>query len=381
MRILITPEWYPDDDRRSFGAFCREQAHAVARRHEVVVLAWRLDPELRAPFRIDERVEEGVRTFRLRFGHVPLPKADGALKLAGISVVLARLHRSGWTPDVIHAHEYPAGRPALLLSRVLGAPVVVSEHYSGFALGRVPERERVRARRVFERAATVCPVSHDLERRLREIAPSARFESVPNVVDDDVFRPRIDAPPAVPNGRRIRLVTVGALIERKGHRDLIEALPQMQRGREVTLDVVGYGPLQHELCELAHSLGVEDRVRFLGQQRKEEVAQALRDADIFVLPSLAENMPCALLEALACGLPAVASRVGGVPEVLDETRGVAVPPGSAAELAAGVETVASRLDRYDRARIAADARSSWGYGAIAERWTNVYTGALRAGRQ
>jgi glycosyltransferase involved in cell wall biosynthesis len=86
-------------------------------------------------------------------------------------------------------------------------------------------------------------------------------------------------------------------------------------------------------------------------------------------------MPCALLEALACGLPAVASRVGGVPEVLDERSGATVEPGSADALAAGVETVAERLHRYDRAATAAATRSRYGYDAIGRRWSQVYAGA------
>jgi glycosyltransferase involved in cell wall biosynthesis len=119
-------------------------------------------------------------------------------------------------------------------------------------------------------------------------------------------------------------------------------------------------------------------VRFLGQRPKLEVANRMRAADVFVLPSLGENMPCALLEALACGVPAVASRVGGVPEVLDESSGVLVEPGSAAALAAGMETVATRLDRYDRAATAASARSRYGNDAIGRRWSGVYALAVGA---
>ncbi len=87
-------------------------------------------------------------------------------------------------------------------------------------------------------------------------------------------------------------------------------------------------------------------------------------------------MPCALLEALACGLPSVATRVGDVPEVLDEDAGVVVAEGSAQELAAGIAAVESRLDRYDRGRIAARARARYGNAAVSSRWTEVYSAAV-----
>jgi L-malate glycosyltransferase len=373
VRVLITPEWYPDAARPYFGVFCREQARATARSHDVVVLTWTYDRGLRAPFHIERVAENGFRTFRVRFRGSPIPKSPGAFKLAGIATVLLQLRRAGWRPDVIHAHEYVAGRVALLIGRVLRRPVVVSEHYGGFARGVVPPDDRAAAREVFERAAVVCPVSSDLEGHLRAIAPAARFETVPNVVDDEVFHPAGDGRS---DDDALRLVAVGNLVDVKGHRYLLEAMPRLRANQKATLDVIGDGELRGELGALAVRLGLERQVRFLGQRPKPEVAERLRDADVFVLPSLGENMPCALLEALACGVPAVASRVGGVPEVLDESTGVLVEPGSADALAAGVETVAARLERYDRAATAARARSRYGNDAIGRRWSGVYALAV-----
>jgi L-malate glycosyltransferase len=377
VRVLITPEWYPDEDRPYFGVFCREQARAAGRRHDVIVLAWKYDRALRVPFRIDEQVEDDVRTIRVRFRGSRVPRLPGAFKLAGVAIVLLRLRRERWLPDVIHAHEYVAGSVALLLGRVLRRPVVVSEHYGGFARGVVSEHQRAWARDVFERAAVVCPVSLDLERHLRALAPTARFQTVPNVVDDEVFLPADDIP-VTRAGGPLRLVTVGNLVEVKGHRYLLEALSQLRQRRTVTLDVLGDGELRDDLGTLTRTLGLDGDVRFLGQRAKAEVAATLRAADVFVLPSLGENMPCALLEALSCGLPAVASRVGGVPEVLDESSGMTVEPGSAVALSTGLDTVASRLDRYDRRGTAAATRARYGYDAIGRRWSEVYARAVGA---
>jgi glycosyltransferase involved in cell wall biosynthesis len=375
MRILIAPEWYPWEDRPYHGVFCREQAQTVAGNHDVVVLTWRMFSDLGAPLRIEETDEDGLRTFRVRFRHSPLPKLDGAFKLAGCLGVMAKLRARGWSPDLIHAHEYEAGRTALLLSTLVRVPVVVTEHYSGFALGTVPASDLRRARNVFERAAVVCPVSRDLERHLREVAPRARFEPVPNSVDEQVFNR--DDGVGRRHGGPLQLVAVGSLVEIKGHRHLIEALPRIRSPRGVGLDIIGDGPLREELVQMSRSLGLKDRVRFLGPLTKPQVAAALRRADVFVLPSLWETQSCALIEALACGLPAVASNVGGVPEVLDESNGVAVAPGSADALAAGIETVAARLEAYDSVRISAATRSVYGYRPVARRWGRLYLDMLR----
>jgi glycosyltransferase involved in cell wall biosynthesis len=370
VRVLITPEWYPDAARPYFGVFCREQARAAARAHDVVVLTWKYDSTLRLPFRIERFVDEGVRTFRVRFRGTRVPKTPGAFKLAGIAAVLLELRRQGWKPDVVHAHEYVAGRVALLIGRVLRRSVVVSEHYSGFVEDNLNEHQKAMARDVFARADIVCPVSQDLERRLRVLTPEGRFETVANVIDESVFHP-----PAGPKHRRddVSLVTVGQLIERKGHAQLVEALSVLESCPSATLTVVGEGPCGNELRSLTASLDLETRVRFLGGQPKHRIADILRGSDVFVLPSLSENLPCALLEALACGLPVVASRVGGVPEIIDDGLGVTVEPGSTHALAAGIDTVVSRLDRYDQTHIAATARSKYGYHAVAEQWSGVYS--------
>ena len=316
-----------------------------------------------------------MRTFRLGFRTTRVPKVGGASKLGGCLAVLAKLGRSGWTPDVIHAHEYQAGRTALLLGRLVRAPVVVSEHYSGFALGTLPPRERQRAggcssvpRLSARRVATSCRGSSRSHPQ-HDSSPS-RTRSTP--ISSGL---RTGEQPCGAT-RPLRLVTVGSLVEIKGHRYLLEALARSVPDRDLELDLVGAGLLRDQLSALARSLELEGRVRFHGSKTHRGVAAVLREAHVFVLPSLWENMPCALLEAMACGLPSVATRVGDVSEPVDEDAGVVVSPGSAEELAAGIAAVESRLDRYDRFGLAARTAATFGNAAICDRWTAVYTAAL-----
>jgi alpha-maltose-1-phosphate synthase len=221
------------------------------------------------------------------------------------------------------------------------------------------------------------PVSRELAGHVRAVAPGARLEPVPNVVDTDVFAPG----PARRPGGVPRLVTVGSLIERKGHRHLIVALARLrERGCRLTLDLIGDGPLRQDLERLAHDLGVADAISFLGAQPKTAVAAAMRRADAFVLASLWENLPCAVLEAMSTRLPVVATRVGGVPEVIDSAQGVLVAPDSSNALADGLRELVTTMADYDREQLRARAVSDFGYDAIAHRWANVYAAARRDSR-
>ena len=164
---------------------------------------------------------------------------------------------------------------------------------------------------------------------------------------------------------------MAALAEKKGHRFLLEALTELP---EATLRIGGDGELRAELEGRVRELGLEDRVTFLGEQSKEEVARLMREADLFVLPSLAENLPVVLIEAMASGLPAVATSVGGVPEMLGPDDGELVEPGDAGALAAGIRAAAGR--DFDPAAMAGRAGERWSYAAVSGRWTEIYEDLL-----
>jgi glycosyltransferase involved in cell wall biosynthesis len=142
---------------------------------------------------------------------------------------------------------------------------------------------------------------------------------------------------------------------------------------------VGQGELREELEEQSRRLGLGERVRFLGERPKEEVAELMRGAHLLVLPSLFENLPAVLIEAMASGLPSVASGVGGVPELLDPAVGTMVPPGDPEALAAGIEATLADLDRFDPQALADRARERYGYEAVGRIWDEIYESLSSAG--
>jgi glycosyltransferase involved in cell wall biosynthesis len=377
-RVLVMPKWYPWPDRPVFGLFCREHARAAARHNDVTVLAFTPEPMSGAQvFRLWQDETESPRTLRIVYRRPWLRPAAMATQLAGMSAALRRLRRSGWRPELIHAHVFEAGFPAVLLGRRLGCPVVVSEHFTAFQRDLVRGADRLLARYCFRHADLVCPVSHELRRRLATLEPRGRYRVVPNTVDTDRFR----SPDA---GRRregetVRLLNVASLDEKKRHVDLLEAVARLRsRGRSVVLDVVGEGELRGMLEERVRALGLGDTVRLLGSRLPGDVAELMRAADLFVLPSRFENLPVVLLEAMASGLPVVATAVGGVPEIVDGEVGALVSSGDADPLADAIESVADRLDRFDPAALAARARQRYGIDAVGRIWDEVYEEVLAA---
>ncbi len=156
------------------------------------------------------------------------------------------------------------------------------------------------------------------------------------------YRPRTP-PPSGP----ARALCVASLQAKKGHAVLLEALASGAPGLErLTLDLIGDGELRPQLEHLAGALGIADRVNFHGPRTEAEVRSSLAAADIFVLPSVIaadgqmEGIPVALMEALASGVPAIATRMSGVPElIVDGVTGTLVEPGDPDQLAAALARV------------------------------------------
>jgi glycosyltransferase involved in cell wall biosynthesis len=373
MRVLVVPKWYPWPERPVFGIFCREQARAIARQHDVIVLA---SEAVKAPgfavFELSDADEDGLRTLRVRYRRPRFRPAAMGCQILGMLVALRRLRRQDWRPEVVHAHVYSAGLPALILGAVSGAKVLVSEHYTGFQRGLVTGYDRFTARLVFRHVDLVAPVSDDLARYVQALQPRATVRVVPNVVDTEVFHPAAEGQRQSSARGSARLLTVGALVPKKGQADLLESLALLRREREVTLDLVGEGESHGELEQRARELGLGAAVRFDGERPKEEVAEFMRHADLFVLPSLFENLPCVLIEAMASGLPFIATAVGGIPDLVAETGGGLCPPHDPQALAAAIACALDDPAEIDREALAEEARRHFGYEAIAGIWTEIY---------
>jgi colanic acid/amylovoran biosynthesis glycosyltransferase len=158
--------------------------------------------------------------------------------------------------------------------------------------------------------------------------------------------------PRVPSGAAVEILTVARLVPQKGIADGLRALHEL-RARVPALawqyTIVGGGPLLGELRLLAQSLGLRDRVRFLGEADQPRVAEALQEADVFLLPSLDEILPLALMEASAVGLPVVASDVGAIGEIVEqEGSGFLVPAGDVAGLAARLGQLLASPEEWGR---------------------------------
>lgn len=371
LQVLLVPEWYPTDDDQVAGSFVRDQAHAVCELNDVVVA---LDGPV-GPFGIGNVFHDGpVSVFEV--GRRRLP---GPLNVLSRAIALRRFISSlPVPPDVIHAHVYASGFVSVLAASGMGIPVVLSEHTSDFVEGLVGGRASVPAHFALRRSALVCPVSDGLMRAMASFEPRAVYEVVPNVVVTESFRNQrvrgrrqADAP--------VRLLSVGIMARQKGFSHLISAAGALaSSGVPFELELVGDGPLRADLERRAASLLPPGSFRFLGPLPREEVAERMAEADIYVMSSVVETFGVALVEALAAGLPVVATDVGIARSVVGEDEGVLVAPADDHALAAGIEAVMSGLERFSDEAGDHSVIERFSAEAVGRKWDEVYRRVARS---
>lgn len=245
----------------------------------------------------------------------------------------------GWRrPKLVNIHFVSEQTLYFLrLRRLFGYKTVLSAH--GSDILKPADRWAGRLPSFLREADAVTVVSRNMADRVLSYGVDPRkVHVIPNGVDCDYWSPACP-PDRIEKGTGPvkRLVAVGRLEPVKGFDLAIAALARLQaREPGARLCLIGAGREEPRLRALAADHGVADKVEFAGFLDRDRIRRRLREADAFVLSSRSEGMPLALLEAMACGLPALATRVGGVPEVVTPGTGVLVAPESAEALADGL---------------------------------------------
>ena len=359
LKVLVLTNLFPTRWDPLRGAFNRQQFERLGRHHDVDVLA-AVDFRERMA---GTRGEVGVANLRAdHFVFVYPPGIGRSLHaccwLLSLWLQRGRQLRAAGYDCMLASWAYPDAAAAGWLARRLGIPYVVKVHGSdlnvqaGFAL----RRRQIRS--AFRGAGAVVAVSRALADKAVEIgADPARVQVIYNGVDGELFAPG----PRDVARRRLGLqggapllLYVGNLKQTKGCVDLLEAFPALLAERpEARLVYVGAGPCRSELLGRAAALGCADRVTLAGAQAHAALGDWFRAADMLCLPSHNEGVPNVVLEAMACGTPVVASRVGGIPEVVPEYAGVLPPPRDREALSAALAEASAR--HWDSTRIASHA--------------------------
>lgn len=389
MRVLMLPKWYPNRYDDQDGDFVARHVAAIAPHAEVAVL---FAAVARGPLprliECDADLAGPVPVLRYYYRARPtgLGPLDKVLKLGLYFWCMVQgyqrlLRHWGAPPQLVHVHVLlRTGLFAWWLKLTRGLPYVITEHWTLYLpqnAHRIGGLRRWLTQRVVGAAAGLHTVSENLRAALAQLGiRNPRTAIIPNVVDTDLFHL-----PAAAEQRR-GLLHVAAFNEQaKNLSGLLRVVAQLRDSQPgVRLRIAGYGPAEAQLRQLAADLGLlqDGTVEFLGKLSSEAVAAEMRRAACFVLFSNYENLPCVLIEAQASGLPAVATAVGGVPELLpaDGTRGYLVPARDEPALLQTLAQVLTQPNQFNAATLRSYAEAHFSYPAVGRQFAEFYAAVL-----
>lgn len=392
MKVLTLSRNYPNDVLPQLGLWVQGLVQALAGLCEVRVVS----PVPYAP------PLPGLPESFARFRRIPLRRArDGVIVdyprfLVGPGSSSYSLEASTYTwgvrgpvdrlraefPfDLIHAHFiYPDGVAAARLAERYGVPVVTTEH----ALWQPWMDRYAHVRRLAIQAVRRCSLQMAASRQLA--ASIAQVTGQPDkirLVPIGLNRAVFKLPPPGMARDPQQIVYIGRLQFVKGVDVLLRAVRRVtQRGQAIRLVLVGgsfyrqWNVEEQQLRALAHELGVDGQVAFVGPKSPAEVAQIMQQSAATVLPSRRESFGTVLIESLACGTPVIATRCGGPEDIVGAEQGLLVPVEDVGALAAAIETMLCQSDRYPRAALARQATERYAWDVVARQTMAVYQEAL-----
>lgn len=386
IHVLFLASWYPSKKEPTLGIFIRRHAQAVAIQAKVTVLHAFADPELKeGEFRLDRKSEGNLHEFIVSYG-----RSVGGFSLfrkwknwrqirKHYQFGLEKVIDWNGKPDLIHLHvPWPLGKIARLFSKKLKVPYGVTEHWTGYQ----PEDGRYTGsllkrvtRKTIRKAAFVAPVSHQLQVAMQNKSLKGNYVVVPNVVDTQVFVP------GKPVEDKIRLVHVSSLDDaQKDVTGLLKAFQSaLREAPNLELQIIGGGNDESALKRLSNELGLTFRgVDFKGKLQGEELVHELQKAHALILNSRYENQPVVILEAMACGIPVISPAIGGIPEIIDESRGILFNREDEFGLKKAILEFRSRYTSYNSTELRTYAVTNFSYQAVSNQLLALYTKIIAA---
>lgn len=370
MFVVIVARGVPSTRTPLWGIFELDQARALrAAGHRVAIAALDVRSLRRwRRFGVRHEVVAGidVHTVSVPLGRVP-SRLDQAVLDRAFDAAFARIIALHGMPDVVHAHftKYALAVARSTYRRKFA--LVNTEHNSKFTPQAIPYDLRLKASEAYRRSDAVVAVSQALADVITDNF-DLPVRVVPNIVDVATFA---RLPRRQHDG--IRLVSAGNLLPRKRMALLVDGFARAFGDREdISLTIIGEGPEREAIEAHAVEAGVQGRVRLLGQRSRAQIAAEFATCDGFVMLSEWETFGVVFIEAMASGLPVLASRCGGPEGFLHEGVGMFAETDSAEELAGSLARFVEHFRDWDADGIRADVVSRFAPERIAAQLSEVY---------
>ncbi|HTN06232.1 glycosyltransferase [Agriterribacter sp.] len=384
MKVLWLVSWYPNQFNPFDGDFIERHAKAVSQYSAITVIhVVQYGPQIEVPRKkVEIKEAENVKEYIIYFAfkRTGIPLLDKIIYNGKYYLTYSRFIRNYFKeaglPDLVHVHvPMKSGVIAKWIKKKWNIPYIISEHSSAY-YKLIPDNYfnrsayyRHTVSGIFKHAAKVTTVSAALGKRLQEIFSLPSFLVIHNVADTNVFFPGKNQSPV------FRFFHASTMNHPKNVEGILYALAGLstQRGN---WECILAGWETPQLRQIAASLGLDKMIKWTGVLTHEQVAMEMQYAHALVMFSRYENFPCVIIEALCCGLPVIATNVGGIPEAISDSNGWLVPSENEGDLLKAMIRMIDNYDAFNRYEIAKDAENKYNYGVIGKQFYSLYQQVL-----
>lgn len=368
MNILILTHSYPDSDHKWRGVFVQQQARALGKIHKVIVVYFKADYSRFAPFSkysFGKKSDNQITVYEVTVSR-SFPVITQVKYLANTYRFINNEILNREKIDIIHSHlSYPAGFLGTIIQRRKGIPAVLTEH-STIRLYNRSFIHKLCVAFTLKNTAAVISVSNSLK---KEIIPlrTKNVNVIPNIADAGLFELK-----ETREDQKLNIGFLGGLNNpNKGLDVLLKAASMLDKTKFI-LHIGGDGKLLDYFKRLAVESGIEDNCIFYGEIGRSDISRFYSRLDIFVLPSRYETFGIVLIEAMACGIPVIATKCGGPQDIVTESTGILVEKDNPELLANAIRNMAENPETYNKEKIRNYVMEKFGEEAVAGKISELY---------
>ena len=376
MKIFFVARGWPSEREPQWGCFERDQALALNKLgHQIVVLS--VDARFRKYYRkygITKTIHDGITQYNLFAGSI-----WGSLLRKFFINVHMKMRRFFFMrlfekvielegkPDLIYAHYLGSSSMALTAKRKYGIPVVGIEHWSELGYDNIKKPIKKWAGEVYNELDCLLTVSSALRDNIK-----MNF-GISSIVVNNMISCEFNYVPHENTDGVVRFVSTGSLLPVKGFDILINAFSHCSLPLDAwSLQIVGGGKEYDNLKKLVEENGLKDNIHFLGRKDRDGVISTLRRSDVYVMSSRTETFGVAAVEALACGLPVIATECGGSSDYMNDENGLTCPVDDVYSLSECILYMFSHYNDFDREQISKDCLNKFSSTIIAEQLNDIF---------
>ncbi len=386
--IYIIPAWYPENEQDLTACFFREQAHALEKfGHRITVL--NIKPlsisQLWKNSYYDKRIwqDGNIRTIYHKV-IIPIPAILGLLHDWYISCLFHRIikkqiaqdQKNGLRkPDILHAHvSHSCAYYCLMAMRKLHLPLVVTEHYSGLLLGEATAREYTKVKTTINNASAFIFVGTNFQKAIcKKLGITKQTYVIPNMIPSDFTNA------SNLSLKRENVFTFLVACHLKKHKSVdlvIRAFHEaFSENNNVRLIIAGDGLEKNNLIELTNELN-NKRIIFTGKYSRTDSISLFQYANAFVLTSKVEPFGIVYIEAMASGLPCIATKGQGADDIIDRKSGLLIEYGNISVLSSAMKTLYENKETYTAEKIKESCVVRFGENAVCKKISNFYASIL-----